>query len=189
MKDRAAFGTLGLVLFGVGILGSGCAASPPPAEAADTDDSAIAAPAIPLVVCLESPPCAAAVAAAIGYAASVLADILAEDRRDAQRAANEWATSRDEPECSADQQFQPERTDIVVICSDANGCSSRYHHPCAGTHTHGTLVREELRRGICVKVRKRAVRCEGIAVVAPCNGRVVPFCGEPGTETTGIHEE
>lgn len=71
-------------------LSTGCSAevAEPEANVGESEDNL--APAVALAACLADPPCAAAVAATIGYVAYKLGDVLSRDRPAAESTADNY---------------------------------------------------------------------------------------------------
>lgn len=113
----------GLFLFGF-VGSTGCAAEAEP-EASEETQQAIA-PAVALGACLLDPPCAAAVAAVVGYAVYSVSQLSGEALRAAQRAAENWRRQH-ERNCQACPAPPPD---------DSRYDASHSHWPCPGPHTH-----------------------------------------------------
>ena len=96
-------------------------------------------------------------------------------------------------DCPRNESFTPDRTDDARGCTHKSGkilCYSRKHPPCMGVHTHGWLNYQVLRRGVCVAVKKKAVRCDGpFTISGPCGSVSTVECGTDGTATSGIFED
>lgn len=97
------------------------------------------------------------------------------------------------PDCPRNESFIPERTDDARGCIAKSGhlrCYSAKHPPCAGVHTHGKRRYQEIRKGICVSVEKRAVRCDGpFTISGPCGSVPTVDCKTGGLEISGIYNE
>ena len=95
-------------------------------------------------------------------------------------------------DCPRNENFEFDRTDDARGCKDKNGnqrCFSRRHYPCAGVHDHGYLTYQEERRGECVKVRRKAVRCQGsFQNTTDCGSASTVECGDGGDNWSGIYE-
>lgn len=72
------------------IVTTGCSAEVAEEEATVGESEDNLAPAIAIAACLADPPCAAAVALTIGYAAKTLSDIVSRDRPAAASAADNY---------------------------------------------------------------------------------------------------
>jgi hypothetical protein len=96
-------------------------------------------------------------------------------------------------DCKQNTHFEEERFDNAVGCNTNAGeqlCLSARHAPCAGPHTHGHRYRNQLRSGICIRSKKRAVRCDGaFRNIGACGTRASHSCGTGGVHTSGIHDQ
>ena len=85
--------------------------------------------------------------------------------------------------CPRNESFEG-RTDNARGCNDRNGqlrCFSKRHFPCAGVHSQGFVSYQEVRRGQCIKIRRKAVRCEGaFEHLGACGQRSTVECGQGG---------
>jgi hypothetical protein len=91
--------------------------------------------------------------------------------------------------CSRDYRFSSKRTDNAKGCKDKKGklrCYSARHYPCKGKHTHGTGTWQELRSGVCKKIKnEKVVRCDGsFSTSGTCSGSTVD-CGKEGSHSSG----
>jgi hypothetical protein len=97
------------------------------------------------------------------------------------------------PDCPRNESFTPKKTDNATGCIDKKGnlqCYASRHDPCAGVHTHGRLIYQEIRNGICKVVDKKAVRCEGpFKIAGPCGSVPTTGCMTGGPEISGIFED
>lgn len=98
IKPAAIVGVL--VLSSVAVLGTGCASEveEPEPSAQSEDEVAVA---VPIVACLADPPCAALVAAAVGYAVYQVSQLSGEALRTAQRVADNYFAARRGASCTA----------------------------------------------------------------------------------------
>jgi hypothetical protein len=106
-------------------------------------------------------------------------------------------------DCPRNERFVPDHTDDARACVFTKSsscappapprlrCFESRHYPCAGVHTHGKLIYQEIRNSVCVQVVKpRAVRCDGpLEVVGECGSMSTVECREGGPQTSGIYEE